>query len=142
MSKSVPCCIWNTTTIIFPSPVYLKGDSEHALVLLSESNEYNVWISRLGEIDITTQNLPESQQVVVTQQPLLGSLFKSQNGSTWDPSQYEDLKFILYKAKFSTQPGDFNFYNPILNVGNINRRSFRASSVNYRYGILNDILTS
>ena len=106
------------TTITFPSPIYLKGDSEHALVLLSESNEYNVWISRLGEIDATTQNLPESQQVVVTQQPLLGSLFKSQNGSTWDPSQYEDLKFVLYKAKFSTQPGDFNFYNPILNVGN------------------------
>jgi predicted small secreted protein len=106
------------TTIEFPSPVYLQGKREHALVILSESNEYNVWISRLGEIDITSLSKEESQQIVVTQQTLLGSLFKSQNGSTWDASQYEDLKFTLYKAKFSTKLGDVNFYNPELNYGN------------------------
>lgn len=106
------------TVIRFPSPVYLKGGAEHALVIMSESNEYNVWISRLGEIDVTSKTLPESQQIVVTQQPLLGSLFKSQNGSTWDPSQYEDLKFTLFKAKFTKTTGDINFYNPELNVGN------------------------
>ena len=33
------------------------------------------------------------QQVLISQQPYLGSLFKSQNGTTWDPSQYEDMKF-------------------------------------------------
>jgi len=102
------------TTVHFPSPVYLKGGEEHALILLSESNEYTVWISRLGETDVSTLSQPESQRIVVTQQVLLGSLFKSQNGSTWDPSQYEDLKFTLYKAKFSTSPGDINFYNPDL----------------------------
>lgn len=106
------------TTIRFPSPVYLKGGTEHALVLMSESNDYNVWISRLGEIDVTSKNLPESQQIVVTQQPLLGSLFKSQNGTTWDPSQYEDLKFTLFKANFTKTTGDINFYNPDLSVGN------------------------
>jgi hypothetical protein len=106
------------TTITFPSPVYLKGGSEHALVLMSESNEYNVWISRMGEVDVSTLSLPQSQQIVVTQQPLLGSLFKSQNGSTWDPSQYEDLKFTLFKAKFTSTVGKVNFYNPDLNIGN------------------------
>jgi hypothetical protein len=106
------------TTITFPSPVYLKGGAEHALVLMSESNEYNVWISRMGEIDVSTLSLPQSQQIVVTQQPLLGSLFKSQNGSTWDASQYEDLKFTLFKAKFTSTVGKVNFYNPDLNVGN------------------------
>lgn len=108
-----------STTIRFPSPVYLKGGKEYALVILSQSNEYNVWISRLGETDTTTLSLPESQRVVVTQQVLLGSLFKSQNGSTWDASQYEDLKFKLYKAKFDiSDSGDINFYNPDLNIGN------------------------
>jgi hypothetical protein len=106
------------TVVTFPSPVYLKGGTEHALVLMSESNEYNVWISRLGEIDVSTISLPQSQQIVVTQQPLLGSLFKSQNGSTWDPSQYEDLKFTLFKAKFTSTVGKVNFYNPDLNIGN------------------------
>ena len=105
------------TTVTFDSPVYLEGTKEHAIVLLSDSLEYTVWISRLGEIDRSTINLPESQQIVVTEQPLLGSLFKSQNGSTWDPSQYEDLKFILYKAAF-VDSGEINFYNPSLNIGN------------------------
>ena len=106
------------TTVTFPSPVYLKGGMEHALVLMSESNDYNVWISRLGEVDVSTLSLPESQQIVVTQQPLLGSLFKSQNGSTWTPSQYEDLKFTMFKAKFTSEVGTVNFYNPDLNIGN------------------------
>lgn len=106
------------TTVTFPSPVYLRGGQEHAVVLLSESTSYEVWISRLGEPDITTAGLAESQQIFVTEQPLLGSLFKSQNASTWTPSQYEDLKFSLYQAVFTDQIGDINFYNPELNIGN------------------------
>jgi hypothetical protein len=106
------------TTVTFPSPIYLQGGKEHAIVLLSEANTYNVWISRLGETEISTINLAESQKIVVYEQPNLGSLFKSQNGSTWDPSQYEDLKFSIYQAKFTTNPGDINFYNPKLDIGN------------------------
>jgi Domain of unknown function (DUF4815) len=106
------------TTVTFPSPIYLKGGTEHAIVLLSEANTYNVWVSQLGQTEVSTINLAQSQQIVVTEQPNLGSLFKSQNGSTWNPSQYEDLKFTIYKANFSTNPGDINFYNPKLNTGN------------------------
>ena len=103
------------TKITFKSPVYLTGGEYHSLVLLSDSNEYTVWISRLGEVDITTAVLDESRQVVVTAQPLLGSLYKSQNGQTWNPSQYEDLKFTLNRAIFSPE-GTVNFYNPITNI--------------------------
>ena len=106
------------TTITFSSPVYLNGEDEYAIVLLSDSNEYKVWISRFGEVDITTLSGPESQQIVVSEQPNLGSLFKSQNGSTWNPSQYEDLKFTLYKAKFTSPEGTVNFFNPNLSIGN------------------------
>ena len=42
------------TTFTFPSPVYCEGGGEFALVLLSASNEYFVYISRMGEEDITT----------------------------------------------------------------------------------------
>lgn len=132
------------TTIEFPSPVYLQGGKEHAVVILSESNDYNVWISRLGEVDVTSLSKPESQQVVVTQQVLLGSLFKSQNGSTWDASQYEDLKFTLYKAKFSTIGGDVNFYNPQLSFGNgqianLVNNSLEFNSRRIRVGLSNTI---
>lgn len=106
------------TRITFPSPVYLKGQRFHAIVILSQSQNYNVWVSRLGEIDITTLSDVESRQVVVTKQPTSGGLFKSQNASTWNESPYEDLKFTLYRANFTQGQGNFSFYNPELNLGN------------------------
>ena len=54
----------------------------------------------MGERDVSTLDKAESEQIIVSQQPLLGSLFKSQNGATWDPAQYEDLKLTAYRAEF------------------------------------------
>ena len=98
------------TTFNFKSPVYVEGGIEYCMVLLSDSAQYSVFISRVGELDLVTQTN-------VSQQPYLGSLFKSQNGSTWEPSQWEDLKFNLYRANFATT-GSIEFYNPELSVGN------------------------
>ena len=42
---------------------------------------------------------------------------KSQNGSTWEPSQWEDLKFTLYRADF-LENGSVEFYSPELTRGN------------------------
>jgi len=105
------------TNFKFKSPVYVSG-GEYAIALISLSNNYNAWISRMGEIDITTARLNENQRVIVSQQPYMGSLFKSQNGSTWDASQLEDLKFVIHRAKFATEPGVFTCYNPSLSEGN------------------------
>ena len=72
----------------------------------------------MGEVDISTANLPDEQQVLISQQPYLGSLFKSQNGTTWDPSQYEDMKFTIRKAVFNTSPSVGRFFNSDLSTGN------------------------
>lgn len=106
------------TTFTFPSPVYCEGGKAYSVVLLSASDEYTVWISRMGEQDITTLNKLESEKIIVSQQPLLGSLFKSQNGATWDPSQLEDLKLTIYRAEFYKGTSTVRFYNPDLDVGN------------------------
>lgn len=106
------------TTFTFPSPVYLDPGNAYCVVLLSASHSYQVFISRMGEEDVTTKNKPESEKILVSQQPLLGSLFKSQNGATWDPSQYEDLKFKLYRGSFVKGNSTVRFYNPKLDVGN------------------------
>jgi hypothetical protein len=42
---------------------------------------------------------------IISKQYINGTLFKSQNGSIWTTDQSEDLKFTLYKAKFTTNPG-------------------------------------
>ena len=119
------------TTFTFSSPIYLEPvSSGYAIALVSSSNEYNVWISRMGETDLSTINNPDSEKVIVSQQPTLGSLFKSQNGSTWEPSQLEDLKFTLYRANFVTSPASIRFYNPELAVGNNQIVSLRPNPIN------------
>ena len=84
------------TTVNFRAPVYLEGgNTEYAICLASNSTKYSVYISRIGETDLLTDTF-------ISNQPYLGSLFKSQNASTWEPSQWEDLKFTLYRAEFET----------------------------------------
>ena len=100
-------------TVTFDYPIHLNPDREYALVLLSNVPNYRVWISRLGEIDVGTINLSEGSQTLVSTQTMLGSLFKSQLGSTWTPSQYEDLKFTLKKASF-VPSGTVTLFNPDL----------------------------
>ena len=127
------------TTVTFPSPVYLPGGKSYSIVLLSTSNDYTAWISRMGETDVQTRDKSESEQVVVGVQPTLGSLFKSQNGETWNPSQYEDLKFTLYRARFKELTGNVNFTNPPLltysdNIAPLLKDSLEIKSNKIRIG--------
>ena len=52
-------------------------------VLLSHSTQYQVWISRLGEVEISSSDT-ESGLSLLQNKPLLGSLFKSQNAFCLD----------------------------------------------------------
>jgi hypothetical protein len=107
-----------------------KASSGYSIVLLSSSDSYNVWISRMGEMDVSTINKPDSQKIIVSKQPTLGALFKSQNGATWTPSDLEDLKFTLYRADFVTSPASFRFYNPDLDIGNNQIVTLRKNPIN------------
>ena len=83
------------TTFTFPSPVYLK-QAEYCVVVMTSSLHYRLWISEMGQVDVGGGNR------LVSRQPYLGVLFKSQNNSTWNAIQAEDMKFTLYKANFTT----------------------------------------
>ena len=74
-------------------PVYLENDNEYALVVEIDSVDYEMWASQLGEVEIATST-------IVTTQPALGSLFKSQNTNAWTEDLFEDVKFKLYRAEF------------------------------------------
>jgi hypothetical protein len=82
------------TYLAFDGLVYLEP-GEYALVLLSGSINYKVWISQIGETDVATGR-------VINDQPFVGVLFKSQNASSWEANQNQDLKFRIYNAVFST----------------------------------------
>jgi len=82
------------TTFRFDSPVYIKDEVEYAIVLFTPCESYFAWISRMGELDIGGTRM-------ISKQPHLGVLFKSQNNTTWNSYQYEDLKFTVYRASFT-----------------------------------------
>ena len=93
------------TTVTFRSPVYVEDGGEYCIVLLSDSVNYRVWISQLGEDMIGTDRK-------ISAQPYAGVLFKSQNASTWTADQLQDLKFKLYRALFDISgTGRVSFVN-------------------------------
>ena len=93
------------TNFKFVSPVYLNDKTEYAIVLISDSNNYKLWISQLGDVSVVNGG-------IISEQPYAGVLFKSQNGSTWTADQSQDLMFKINKAKFTTgNYGEADFTN-------------------------------
>jgi len=84
----------SATKFTFPSPVLLLGGVEYAFVVQSKSSNYKLWVSNLGEYDVTTPSFR------ITKQPFAGVLFESANQSTWTPDQTRDIKFKIRRASF------------------------------------------
>ena len=102
------------TRFTFSTPVYLQSGTEYALVLISPTSKYLTYITRMGEVDLLLNS-------VYNRQPYLGSLFKSQNNTTWDASQLEDLKFKLFSKIPVNTPSTVIFYNNELPMGKIRK---------------------
>jgi hypothetical protein len=113
------------TTFKFTSPVFLQDGVEYALVVLSESNEYTVWISQTLELDVTLPTKP-----IISSQPYPGVLFKSQNASTWTADQTQDLKFTIRRASFSSSPVSIELIPPTIDYKSLdyNPLQFTAGS--------------
>lgn len=79
----------------FNPPIYLEEDADYCFVLRSNSNNYNVFTSRMGET-----SLEDGRKIY--DNPYIGSMFKSENNITWTPEQFEDIKFTINKAVFQT----------------------------------------
>ena len=84
------------TKFEFDAPVYIPGNTEHAFVLLANTQGYNVYVAEIEEF------LVGSNTRRVRKQPTLGSFFMSQNSITWTPDQRRDMMFRLRRAEFET----------------------------------------
>ena len=83
------------TRFTFSSPIFLTSNDEYALVVLTNSSKYEIWVAEMGQNNVTGNNR-------ISTQPYTGSLFKSQNTSIWTPEQNEDLMFQIERYKFRT----------------------------------------
>ena len=93
------------TDFVFDEPIFLNADTEYAIVLLSDCTSYNAYVGKTYEFELG------STEKRINKQPSMGSLFKSQNGTTWEPDQTQDLAFTLFKAQFTTAGGIATFQN-------------------------------
>ena len=82
------------TEFEFDAPVFLQP-GEHSFVLLANSNKYEVYIAEIGKLDTVSGRQ-------ISEQPYGGSLFLSQNGSTWSADQNSDMMFRLFRYTFNT----------------------------------------
>lgn len=110
------------TNFFFEEPVYLQPRTDYALVVLAESTQYNVYIAQTQEF------LIGSTEQRVARQPSLGSLFKSQNGSTWEPSQNQDLAFVIYRCEFTNDTGEAVLENESVPRLNLDQDPFSLDS--------------
>lgn len=84
---------WHRWT--FGTPVYLKADTEYAIVVLTDDPIHALAIAQLGKAD------PSTGRWITTQPYTVGVLLSSSNASTWTPHQDMDLTFRINAAQFS-----------------------------------------
>ena len=96
------------TTFEFDYPIYLRAGREYAIICQTDNTDYELWCSKVGEYKLG------SSQARINTQPFLGSLFKSQNSMTWEASTWEDMKFTLHRASFSTAASTAVLHNTLL----------------------------
>lgn len=82
------------TRVTFKDPVQCVGGKEYAVVLMSNSDEYEMFISTVGEDDLITG------ETLNTNPYGAGMLLSSSNTSAWTTHQSSDLKFNLYTTQF------------------------------------------
>ena len=83
------------TTFTFPSPVFLSNNTEYSICAIANSDDFTIYTAKMGQTTLDGTRL-------ISQQPYLGSMFKSQNSTTWTAEQNEDVKFTINRAKFTT----------------------------------------
>lgn len=111
------------TIVRFDQPVYCTANEQYCVCILSDSNEYSMYVAELGAKDITTG-------IYVTSQPYsAGVLFSSSNALTWTAHQSMDLKFNIYKAEY-TGEGQILFQEVTSSV--MNRLVLAAQVVDYQ----------
>ena len=99
------------TKFTFNQPIYLLPEKNYAIVVRSESTRYRAWIATLGQNDVTVPTKTYSTQA------LLGSLFKSQDGTLWSEDQLSDMKFTLNRCIFTKDQAVARVVNATMHSG-------------------------
>jgi len=127
------------TDFVFDAPVYMQP-GEHTFVLLSNSNGYETYVAEIGKLDLVTG-------LQISEQPYGGSLFKSQNGSTWTADENMDMMFRLFRKEFSTSQSTLQFLvdkpssNVVFDLLNLTTSQVSLANTTVDYSFLSEKIT-
>ena len=99
------------TTFVFPSPLFLPSNEEYCFVVMTNSEKTTIWCSEMGQKAFRDVDTGVPSGEIISKQPYLGSMFVSQNNTTWDTQQNKDLKFKINRCKFKTSSGTVRCIN-------------------------------
>lgn len=89
----------------FDVPVFVQGGGEYCFVVGGWSPNTRIWVAKLGG------DVVDMPGKIVETQPTLGSSFRSQNNSTWNAEQFETIKYVMHRARFSGETMVIPFRN-------------------------------
>ena len=117
------------TSFYFENTPYFTADKYYAFYAKpdGDSPEYLVWMAEIGSNDVVTGNQ-------IFSNPYIGTAFLSANSETWTPLQTEDIKFRIYRCKFTSASGLAYFYDQNDDYFTVNGFSMANSSVNIQVG--------
>ena len=113
----------SATSFEFDAPVYLQPGVEYAVVVMSNSPDYRLWMAETGGDDVTGQGR-------IDKNPYAGVSFKSQNASTWTPDQNRDFKFTIYRTQYNTASTRVVTFNGLGAASNFTISNFNVFSSN------------
>ena len=124
------------TDFIFDTPIYMLP-GEHTFVLVSNSNGYQTYVAEIGKLDLVSG-------LQISEQPYGGSLFKSQNGSTWTADENMDMMFRLFRKEFNTSQSTLQFLidkpssNVVFDLLNLTTSEVSLANTSINYSFLSE----
>lgn len=88
------------TQFVFPQLIYLDSGESYAFGVkpIGDSPDYDLWVGELGKRDLATDK-------PIGSNPLIEAAYYSGNQQKYADLVNQDVKFILYRAKFTATSG-------------------------------------
>jgi hypothetical protein len=119
----------NETQFSFSSPIYLLPGNEYAISLSTNSSQYAVFGSTIGEDIIRVEEFDPIRKA--TKQPSINSLFQPQNTGSITKKDTDCIKFSVYLCKFSPNSGYIKLQNKTENYGTATNFDLMRLQMNY-----------
>lgn len=117
------------TQFVFPQLIYLEAGESYAFGIKSigSSPDYEVWVGELGRRDLATDK-------PIGSNPLVETAYFSGNQQRYADLVNQDIKFILYRAKFTSTSGTAALRNNNTEVLSLYNLSSISGQVDIRAG--------